>query len=233
MPRRSLSDQSGWILPDAIIHLLGKSILNEYYSFTKFDTSRYGVTDGVYFIRERYDLSEELNQILSKRILSCGGPKYVEFLEEKGREIWKRLYRKVSTSLVVVTAIHDDNRIEITKDISERVVSLDIWRNTINTSDVVNRDVIIFPKEIPLNNNSISGPKNSGRRGRPPTHDWDVAIDEFLCRHIREAEFETASHLKDEFSLCFPDQERMPDESTIRKELGRRFPKFYARTLKK
>lgn len=66
--------------------------------------------------------------------------------------------------------------------------------------------------------------------GHPVVYPWDRAIDTFLSRYIREAEFENADHLISTSRECFG--EEAPDESWIRKELLRRWPNFYDRAKK-
>lgn len=72
--------------------------------------------------------------------------------------------------------------------------------------------------------------RSTGSGGRSHIYDWDGALDAFFSSHLKDAEFESAAHLIREMQKAFTTSgQREPDESYVRKELNRRFPKLYER----
>lgn len=72
-------------------------------------------------------------------------------------------------------------------------------------------------------------PQSKG--GRPSSIDWFAALDEFLLAHIRGAEFESKKMMVEKLSDAIRRTGRdEPDQSTVRRWLSGKLPRFYNRT---
>lgn len=72
-------------------------------------------------------------------------------------------------------------------------------------------------------------PQSKG--GRPSSIDWFAALDEFLLAHIRGAEFESKKMMVEKLSDAIRRTGRdEPDQSTVRRWLSDKLPRFYDRT---
>ena len=70
----------------------------------------------------------------------------------------------------------------------------------------------------------------AAKGGRPPSIDWNAALDAFLLAHVKEAEFETKTKLVEAFAAAIElSSGRAPDQSTVRKWLSTNLPRLYDR----
>lgn len=153
-------------------------------------------------------------------------------LEARARQLFRALAVGAITAEGINAATHQRQAID-RRDWGRSGATVQIAAGSLldlNTSTVDWKDIILSPATGAAADDHASGaaPVRQGG-GRPPAYDWDAALDCFLLAHIKEAEFDTAAHLIAAFAACFQERGVEPDESRIRKELRRRFPRFYAR----